>query len=71
MVRRFAVAILFVTFFTGLCAPFAALGARSTRKRILRDGLALTGIVGSSAMTEAESPQALLWGFCRHRRWKR
>ena len=46
MVRRFAVAILFVTFFTGLCAPFAALGARSTRKHILRDGFALTGIVG-------------------------
>ncbi len=46
MVRRFAVAILFVTFFTGLCVPFAALGARSTRKHILRDGFALTGIVG-------------------------
>ncbi len=46
MVRRFAVAILFVAFVAGLCAPIAAVGAGLSRKGILRDGFALTGIVG-------------------------
>ncbi len=61
MVRRFAVAVLFVTFFTGLCVPFAAFGAGSTRKHILRDGFALTGIVGK--LTAPGGSSGDIWLF--------
>ena len=61
MVRRFAVAVLVAAFVTGLCAPFAAFGAKLTRKRILRDGFAVTGIVGK--LTAPGSDSNDIWLF--------